>query len=61
MGFATDAYLGFLTVSPLNLGTAMEFSGRVTLEGQSAGELETIEQVLTERLASGKGMQVSFA
>lgn len=25
MGFATDAYLGYLTVSPANLGTALQF------------------------------------
>ena len=35
MGFATDAYLGYLTVSPEHLGTGMQFQGRITLEGKS--------------------------
>lgn len=29
MGFATDAYLGYLTVSPAHLGTGMHFEGNI--------------------------------
>ena len=62
MGFATDSYLGFLTVSPANLGTGMSFTGTVVLEGKKrrADEVETIEQLLNERLATGKGMTVKL-
>ena len=40
MGFATDAYLGFLTVSPANLGTGMSFTATMMLEGKSRTEEE---------------------
>ena len=29
MGFATDAYLGYLTVSPAHLGSGMHFQGKI--------------------------------
>ena len=31
MGFATDAYLGYLTVSPEHLGTGMHFQGSIDM------------------------------
>ena len=34
MGFATDSYLGFLTVSPANLGTGMAFTATQVLDGK---------------------------
>ena len=60
MGFATDSYLGFLTVSPENLGTGMQFSGTIVLEGKkrTQEEVEIIEKIMNERLVSGKGMSV---
>lgn len=38
MGFATDAYLGFLTVSPAHLGTAMEFKGSIAIDTTNKSE-----------------------
>ena len=60
MGFATDAYLGYLTVSPANLGTGMHFMGSVTLDSsnKSAEEITMIEHLVEDRLAQGKGMEV---
>lgn len=34
IGFATDAYLGYLTVSPAHLGTGMHFQGQIAISGQ---------------------------
>ena len=61
MGFATDSYLGFLTVSPANLGTGMSFSGTISLDDRkrTKDEVELIEGVLNDRLGSGKGMHVN--
>ena len=61
MGFATDSYLGFLTVSPANLGTGMSFSGTIALDDRkrTKDEVELIEGVLNDRLGSGKGMHVN--
>ena len=42
MGFATDAYLGYLTVSPQHLGTGMQFQGRITLESGSDEQVENM-------------------
>lgn len=38
MGFATDAYLGYLTVSPAHLGSGMHLQGNFTINkaGKSA-------------------------
>lgn len=62
MGFATDAYLGYLTVSPANLGTAMSFEGSVEIDVQTkqSEEIVSLIQMLDERLARGKGMLVSY-
>ena len=53
MGFATDAYLGYLTVSPLNLGTSMHFQGKVSVDisNKSGDEVSMIEQMVDERLS----------
>ena len=53
MGFATDAYLGYLTVSPLNLGTSMHFQGKVSVDtsNKSGDEISMIEQMVDERLS----------
>ena len=58
MGFATDAYLGYLTVSPANLGTGMHFQGniKVNAENKSQDELQLINQMIEERLVMGRGM-----
>ena len=56
MGFATDAYLGFLTVSPANLGTGMQFQGKIVLENKGQEETDTIQAVVEERLRISKGM-----
>ena len=60
MGFATDSYLGFLTVSPANLGTGMTFTATQVLESKkrTKEEVDMIEQILNERLTLGKGMKV---
>ena len=58
MGFATDAYLGYLTVSPAHLGTGMHFQGSITMGvgNKSEDEIETIDQMVQERLIQGRGM-----
>ncbi len=58
MGFATDAYMGYLTVSPAHLGTGMHFTGSISTSNQNKtnDELAIVEQVLKERLSVGKGM-----
>lgn len=62
MGFATDSYLGFLTVSPANLGTGMSFKATMVLEGKkrTSEEVEMIQQILNERLILGKGMKLDI-
>lgn len=63
MGFATDAYLGFLTVSPANLGTGMQFSGSMIFSNKGKSEEDTalVEQTIMDRLAQGKSMLVEFS
>ena len=58
MGFATDAYLGYLTVSPAHLGTGMHFQGSITMGvgNKSEDEIDTINQMVQERLIQGRGM-----
>lgn len=34
MGFATDSYLGYLTVSPAHLGTGMHFQGSIMVDAE---------------------------
>ena len=53
MGFATDAYLGYLTVSPVNLGTSMHFQGKVSVDisNKSSDQISMIEQMVDERLS----------
>ena len=60
MGFATDSYLGFLTVSPANLGTGMAFTATQVLDGKKRTrvEVESIRQILNEGLSQAKGMVV---
>ena len=52
MGFATDAYLGYLTVSPAHLGTGMHFQGsiKVDAEAKSADAVSQMSQVLDDSL-----------
>lgn len=59
MGFATDAYFGFLTVSPAHLGTGMHFRGSIAVntENKSADEVSMMGQVIDERLVQGRGMK----
>jgi len=52
MGFATDAYLGYLTVSPAHLGTGMHFQGSIEMActDTKSDDVATMTQMLEERL-----------
>ena len=58
MGFATDAYLGYLTVSPAHLGTGMHFQGSITVSAanKSSDDVSNIGQMIEEQLVQGKDM-----
>ena len=45
MGFATDGYLGYMSVSPEHLGTGMSFKASLKLESRqrSRDELDTLK------------------
>ena len=60
MGFATDSYLGFLTVCPSNLGTGMSFTATQVLDGKkrTRDEVDSIKQILNEGLTQAKGMVI---
>ena len=47
MGFATDPYLGFLTVSPAHLGTGINMEGVVTYKHKTDGDIpqEVVDEI----------------
>ena len=62
MGFATDAYLGYLTVSPAHLGTGMHMQGSISVDisKKSEDDLMMIEERCRERISQGREMDLSF-
>jgi protein-arginine kinase len=59
IGFATDAYLGFLTVSPENLGTGLQIEATIKLPN-TKDETKTFETKLQESLHESKSVSVSI-
>jgi hypothetical protein len=55
IGFATDTYLGYLTVSPRYLGTAMSYKSSINMQSQWYADCEDIlrEKMLHLQLQTG--------